>query len=66
MLQILAKDYYSYAIIKRWEFKWSRDNIEDDPRPGLPKTSTMDEQIDTIHSVVLDNRCGLPSWELSS
>ena len=58
MVQTLAEDFPSYATVKKWdtEYKRGRVSIEDDPRSGRPKTSTTDEQVDTIHRMVLDDR----------
>lgn len=38
------------------EFKWGRDGTKDDPRSNRPKLSTIDEQVDAFHRMVLDDR----------
>ena len=38
------------------KFKRGRDSSEDELRSSRPKTLTTDEQIDVIHSMVLDDR----------
>ena len=54
MVQILAEDLSSYATVME---KAAEFSTEDDPRLGSPKTSTTDEQVDAIHSIVLDDIC---------
>ena len=48
----------SAATIKRWvkEFQRGRESLEDDPRPGRPSTSTNEENIETVHQLVMGNR----------
>ena len=36
-------------------FKEGRDDINDDARPGLPSTSTTDENIEAVKKMILDN-----------
>ena len=45
----------SAATIKRWvkEFQRGRESLEDDPRPGRPSTSTNEENIETVHQLVM-------------
>ncbi|XP_048252714.1 protein GVQW3-like [Haliotis rufescens] len=49
----------SSATIKRWvkEFQRGRGSLEDDARSGRPSTSTSPENIDTVHKLVMENRC---------
>ena len=58
MVQIVAEDSSSYAIMKKWavNFKRGWDRINDDPRSGHPKTSITDEPVDAIHRMVLDEK----------
>ena len=58
MIKILAEDCPFYATVRKYtaEFKWGRDSTKDDPQSGRPKTSTLDKQVDAIHSVVWDNK----------
>ena len=37
-------------------FKESREDVNDDARPGRPSTSTTDEIIEAIMKMILDNR----------
>ncbi|XP_048243687.1 histone-lysine N-methyltransferase SETMAR-like [Haliotis rufescens] len=48
----------SSATIKRWvkEFQRGRQSLEDDARSGRPSTSTSPENIDTVHTLVMENR----------
>ena len=36
-------------------FKEGREDINDDARPGLPSTSTTDENIEALKKMILDN-----------
>ena len=58
MVKTLDDDSPSYSTIKKWaaEFKRGRESIEDDPRSGHPRTSTTDDQVETNHRTVLDDR----------
>ena len=58
MVQTLDDDSPSYSTIKKWaaEFKQGRESIEDDPPSGRPTTSTTDDQAETTHRTVLDDR----------
>ena len=49
----------SAATIKRWvkEFQCGRESLEDDPRSGWQLTSTTEENIETVHRLVMENRC---------
>ena len=37
-------------------FKESREDVNDDARPGHPSTSTADENIEAVKKMILDNR----------
>ena len=54
MLEILF-----YTILKKWassKIQASRDNTEKYYCPGLLKNSTIDEQVDVIHCIIVDDR----------
>ena len=48
----------SSSTIKRWvkEFQRGRESLEDDPRSGRPTTSTSPENIEKVHTLVIENR----------
>ena len=37
-------------------FQEGRENVEDEPRPGRPSTSTTDENVEAVKEIVLKNR----------
>ena len=37
-------------------FQEGRENVEDEPRPGRPSTSTTDETVEAVKEIVLKNR----------
>ena len=37
-------------------FKESREDVNDDARPGCPNTSTTDKNIEAVKKIILDNR----------
>ena len=58
MVATLGKDARSYATVKRWvaEFPRSRQNLEDDPRPGRPVTVATPEMVNKVHEIVMTDR----------
>ena len=48
----------SMATVKNWfnEFQRGRTSVFDEPRPGAPKTATMEENVTKIHDLVLADR----------
>ena len=56
-VQILDESSPFYTTMKKQaaDLKLNWDSTEDDARSSDPKTSTTDEQVDTIHCMVLDN-----------
>lgn len=48
----------SFTTVKFWaaEFKRGRRSLEDDERPGRPKTVTTNDNIAKVHQLVLDDR----------
>lgn len=48
----------SFTTVKFWtaEFKRGRRSMEDDQRPGRPKTASTDNNIKKIHQMVINNR----------
>lgn len=59
MLKTLAEYSPSYATVKEWdaEFKWDRNNTDDDHRSGRLENSTTHEQFDAIDRMALNGRC---------
>ena len=59
MKYTLGKDSTSYSTVKRWsaDFTRGRGSVEDDPRPGRPKSSTNSEHVEKIHTMVMKDRC---------
>jgi hypothetical protein len=57
MVKTLDVDSPSYSTINTWaaHFQRGRESIEDDPPSGRPKTSTTDDQGETIHRTVSDD-----------
>jgi histone-lysine N-methyltransferase SETMAR len=47
-----------FSTLKKWaaEFKGGRTSLEDDPRDGLPKSSTTPKIIEQVHDMLLDER----------
>ena len=48
----------STATVKNWfnDFQRDRTLVFDDPRPGVPKTVTTDDNVNKIHGLVLTDR----------
>jgi len=49
---------HSMATVKNWlsEFQRGRTSVFDEPRPGAPKTATMEDNVTKIHDLVLTDR----------
>ena len=58
MLKVYKDSSPSISTVERWvaEFKRGRTSLEDDPRPGRPKTATTPEIVEKIQDIVLENR----------
>ena len=58
MVSTLGNDAPALSTVKKWavEFKRGRENLEDDPRSRRPSTSTIQENIDRIHQMVMNDR----------
>ncbi len=58
MLKTLGNDCPSLSTVRKWEFLFKRGRLsmEDDPRAGAPKYATNDENIDAVHSIVMNDR----------
>lgn len=58
MLKTLGNDCPSLSTVRKWEFLFKRGrlSVEDDPRAGAPKCATNDENIDAVHSIVMNDR----------
>ena len=58
MVKTLADDSPSYSTTKKWaaSFKQERESTEDDPWSGCPEWSTTDNQVETIHHIVINDR----------
>ena len=47
----------SRAQFQMWySYKEGREDVNDDAHPGLPSTSTPEENIETVTKMILDNR----------
>ena len=48
----------SRTLVQLWynRFKEGREDVNDDPRPGRPNTSTTDENIEGVKKMILYNR----------
>ena len=57
MIQILVENSPSNVTVKKLaaEFKQGRDSTEDDSQSSHSKALTTDEQVDTIHCILLDD-----------
>ena len=53
----LDESTMSRTQVQLWynRFKEGREDINDDARPGLPSTSTTDENIEAVKKMILDN-----------
>ena len=59
MLQrVYGEECLSRTQCYEWyqRFKWGRTSIEDDPRSGRPSSSTGDDHIEKVRSVIRENR----------
>ena len=56
--QAYGKDCLSRTQCYEWyqRFKSGRTSIEDDPKSGLPSSSTGDDHIEKVRSVIRENR----------
>ena len=45
-------------------FKDGREDINNDARPGRPRTSTSDENFEAVKKMILDN-CRITIWEVA-
>ena len=56
---LLAENFFSPAPVKKLaaEFKRDKERPEYDNQPGRSNNSTFDGHVDTIHRMVLDDRC---------
>ena len=57
-MKTLGNESLSYSTVKKWaaEFKRGRESIEDDARSGRPKDATTDENVETVHNLVMCDR----------
>lgn len=48
----------SYNQVKYWckQFKWGRESVEDDPRPGRPSDATNEEMCRKVEKMVMEDR----------
>ena len=59
---MLTIAYGESTLSKKNVYKWyklfqeGRENVEDEPRPGRPSTSTTDENVEAVKEIVLKNR----------
>ena len=59
---MLTIAYGEFTLSKKNVYKWyklfqeGRENVEDEPRPGRPSTSTTDENVEAVKEIVLKNR----------
>ena len=53
----LSKSTTSRTQVRLWynRFKEGREDVKDDARPGLPTSSTTDENIEAVIKMLLDN-----------
>lgn len=58
LVAVYGESSPSYATVKRWarEFQCGRESLQDDARSGRPSTSITQENIETVHQLVLNNR----------
>jgi histone-lysine N-methyltransferase SETMAR len=56
--QAYGEDCFSRAQCYEWyqRFKLGRTSIEDDPKSGRPSSSTGDDHIEKVRSVICENR----------
>jgi len=56
--QAYGEDCLSHTQCYEWyqRFKSGRTSIEDDPKSGWPSSSTGDNHIEKVHSVIRENR----------
>lgn len=55
---VLGECALSYAAVKNWvaEFKRGRTSVQDELRPGRPKSVTTSEMVSKVHDMVLEDR----------
>ena len=53
-----GKSTMSRTLVQLWynRFRQSREDVNDDARPGRPSTLTIDENIKALKKIILDNR----------
>ena len=61
-LEMFTIAYGESTLSKKNVYKWyklfqeGRENVENEPRPGCPSTSTTDENVEAVKEIVLKNR----------
>ena len=64
--QVYGEDCLSRTQCYEWyqRFKSGRTSIEDDPKSGRPSSSTGDDHIEKVRSVIRENRTFQPPGTL--
>ena len=57
-IETLGKESPSYSTAKKWaaEFRRESDNTEDDEWSGRPNEAITDENVEIVHSLVMNDR----------
>ena len=62
VLEMSTIAYGESTLSKKNVYEWyklfqeGRENVEDEPRPGRPSTSTTDENVEAVKEIVIKNR----------